>query len=144
MLDEASSFLTTFNTEIGRFRYTVMPFGITVASNVFQCQYGWEYDSWQEGEAQRPWHSIDHPTRNTKRVQCKTQFWQATVQENRSGHSLAKHIQQMVTSFPRVKCLQLSKCQHQPEKQVQSFAGMVNYLLKWEILSKIVRAWRAH
>ena len=24
-LDEASSFLTTFNTEIGRFRYTVMP-----------------------------------------------------------------------------------------------------------------------
>ena len=29
-LDQASSFLTTFNTEIGRFRYTVMPFGITV------------------------------------------------------------------------------------------------------------------
>ena len=26
-LDEASSFLTTFNTKIGRFRYTVMPFG---------------------------------------------------------------------------------------------------------------------
>ena len=25
-LDEGSSFLTTFNTELGRFRYTVMPF----------------------------------------------------------------------------------------------------------------------
>ena len=25
-LDEASSFLTTFNTELGRFQYTVMPF----------------------------------------------------------------------------------------------------------------------
>ena len=37
-LDEASSFLTTFNTEIGRFRYTVMPFGITVAGDVFQCK----------------------------------------------------------------------------------------------------------
>ena len=37
-LDQASSFLTTFNTEIGRFRYTVMPFGITVASDVFQRQ----------------------------------------------------------------------------------------------------------
>ena len=37
-LDEASSFLTTFNTEIGRFRYTVMLFGITVARNVFQSQ----------------------------------------------------------------------------------------------------------
>ena len=36
-LDEASSFLTTFNTEVGRFRYTVMPFGATVAGNVFQC-----------------------------------------------------------------------------------------------------------
>ena len=30
-LDEASSFLTTFNTELRRFRYTVMPFGVTVA-----------------------------------------------------------------------------------------------------------------
>ena len=30
-LDEASSFLTTFNTEIGRFRSTVMQFGATVA-----------------------------------------------------------------------------------------------------------------
>ena len=37
-LDEASSFLTTFNTEIGRFRYTVMSFGATVVRNVFQCQ----------------------------------------------------------------------------------------------------------
>ena len=37
-LDEALSFLTTFNTEIGRFRYTVMPFGITVAGDVFQCK----------------------------------------------------------------------------------------------------------
>ena len=34
--DEASSYLTTFNTEIGRYRYTVMPFGITVARDVFQ------------------------------------------------------------------------------------------------------------
>ena len=37
-LDQASSFLTNFNTEIRRFRYTVMPFGITVASDVFQRQ----------------------------------------------------------------------------------------------------------
>ena len=37
-LDEASSFLTTFNTDLGRFRYTVMPFGATVAGDVFQCK----------------------------------------------------------------------------------------------------------
>ena len=35
-LDDASSLLTTFNTEIWRFQHTVMPFGITVAGEVFQ------------------------------------------------------------------------------------------------------------
>ena len=34
-LDEASSFLTTFSTEFGRFCYTVMPFGITIAGDIF-------------------------------------------------------------------------------------------------------------
>ena len=37
-LDESSSFLTTFNAELGRFRYTAMPFGATVAGDVFQCK----------------------------------------------------------------------------------------------------------
>ena len=36
MLDEASSYLTTFNTELGRYRFTVMPFGISVAGDVLQ------------------------------------------------------------------------------------------------------------
>ena len=35
-LDEESSCLTTFNTKIGQFRFTVMPFRATVASDVFQ------------------------------------------------------------------------------------------------------------
>ena len=35
-LDDESSFLTTFNTEIGQFRFTVMPFRATVASDIFQ------------------------------------------------------------------------------------------------------------
>ena len=37
-LDETSPFLTTFNTEIGRFRYTVLPIGATFAGDVFQCK----------------------------------------------------------------------------------------------------------
>ena len=37
-LDEASSYLTTFNTEIGRYRFAVMPFDISVAGDVFQCK----------------------------------------------------------------------------------------------------------
>ena len=36
MLDESSSYLTAFNTELGRYRFTVMPFGISVAGDVFQ------------------------------------------------------------------------------------------------------------
>ena len=35
-LDEASSFLTSFNTELGRFQQTVKPFGAAVAGNLFQ------------------------------------------------------------------------------------------------------------
>ena len=35
-LDEGSFFLTTFNTDLGRFRYTVLPFRATVAGDVFQ------------------------------------------------------------------------------------------------------------
>ena len=37
-LDEASSYLTTFNTKIGRYRFAVMPFGITVAGDVFESK----------------------------------------------------------------------------------------------------------
>ena len=36
--DEVSSFLTTFNTELGRFHYTVMLSGATVAGDAFQCK----------------------------------------------------------------------------------------------------------
>ena len=35
-LDEQSSYMTTFNTEFGRYRYTFMPFGATVAGDVIQ------------------------------------------------------------------------------------------------------------
>ena len=35
-LDETSSFLTTFNTQFGRFQYTIMPFGTTIAGDIFQ------------------------------------------------------------------------------------------------------------
>ena len=35
-LDEASSYLTIFNMEFGRYRYTVMLFGATIVGDVFQ------------------------------------------------------------------------------------------------------------
>ena len=39
-LDEASSYLTTFNIEIGRYRSVVMPFGITVAEVCVSMKIG--------------------------------------------------------------------------------------------------------
>ena len=38
LLDDESSYLTTFNTEIGHFQFTRMPFRATVAGNIFQCK----------------------------------------------------------------------------------------------------------
>ena len=35
-LDEASSYLTTFDTPFGRFRFTRLPFGLVVSQDVFQ------------------------------------------------------------------------------------------------------------
>ena len=35
-LAETSSYLTTINTEFGKYHYTVMPFGATIAGDVFQ------------------------------------------------------------------------------------------------------------
>ena len=35
-LDEASSYLTTFNTPFGRYRFTRLPFGLVVSQDVFQ------------------------------------------------------------------------------------------------------------
>ena len=35
-LDKASPYLTTFNTEFGRYQYTVIPFGTTIPGDVFQ------------------------------------------------------------------------------------------------------------
>ena len=34
-LDEVSSYLTTFNTPFGRYRFTVVPFGVVFAQEVF-------------------------------------------------------------------------------------------------------------
>ena len=37
-LGEAYSFLTTFNSDLQKNRFTVMPFGTTIDGNVFQCK----------------------------------------------------------------------------------------------------------
>ena len=144
-LDEASSYLTTFNTEYGRYRYTVMPFGATVTGDVFQRKldqcFGHllnviviAYVIMRVGK--QPNHK-DHDTALTKLLntarECnvhlnydKLQYKQMevdffgkmyTVHGWKPSQSKVKAIQEM----PPPQC----------KKQVQSLIGMVNYLSKF-------------
>ena len=47
-IDGASSFLTMFNTELGRFWYTVIPFQATVAGDIFQRNLMSPLASWSK------------------------------------------------------------------------------------------------
>ena len=144
-LDEASSYLTTFNTEFGRYWYTVMPFSATVAGNVFQRKLDQCFGHLQNiivnaddimVVGKQPNHK-DHDLAltmllNTAR-QCnvhlnyyKLQYKQKevdffgetyTVDGQNPSQSKIKAIQEM----PSAQC----------KKEMQSFIGMNNYLSKF-------------
>ena len=42
-LDEESSFLTTFNTPFGRYKFLRLPFGLKVSQDIFQCLMDYAY-----------------------------------------------------------------------------------------------------
>ena len=144
-LDEVSSYLTTFNTEFGRYRYTVMPFGATIAHNVFQRKLDQCFGHLQNViviaddiivVGKQPNHK-DHDLALTKLLntarECnvclnydKLQYKQKevdffgetyTVDGQKPAQSKVKAIQEM----PPPQC----------KKQVQSFIGMINYLSKF-------------
>ena len=97
-LDDQSSYMTTLNTEFGRYRYTVMPFGATVAGDVFQCKldecFGHIPNVIMIADdimivGKQPNHK-DHDQALTtlletaRALQCQTQLWKITGQANRS------------------------------------------------------------
>ena len=152
-LDEASSFLTTFNTEIGRFRYTVMPFRITVAGDVFQRKldqcFGKIYqvifiadDIMIVGKQQS--HK-DHDIAMTNLLETarkcniklnseKLQYKNTEVDffgETYTTYDCkpAQNKVSAIVNLPAPTC----------KKQIQSFIGMVNYLSKFSArLSELV------
>ena len=143
-LDEVSSYLTTFNTEFGRYRYIVMPFGTTVAGDVFQRKLDQCFGHLQNViviaddimvVGKQPNHK-DHNLALTKLLntarECnvclnynKLQYKQKevdfgetyTVDGQKPAQSKIKAIQEM----PPPQC----------KKQVQSFIDMINYLSKF-------------
>ena len=151
-LDEASSYLTTFNTEFGRYQYTVMPFGTTIAGDVFQRKLDQCFGHLQNiiviaddimvvgKQPNHKYHDLALTTLLNTTRKCnvclnyeKLQYKQReveffgemyTLDGQKPAQSKIKAIQEM----PPPQC----------KKQVQSFIGMVNYLSKFSArLSKL-------
>ena len=144
-LDEASSYFTTFNMEFGRYRYTVMPFGTTIAGDIFQRKldqcFGHLHnviviadDIMVVGKQQ---NHKDHDLAlitlldtarkcnvhlNYEKLQYKqkeVKFFRETYTLN--GYKPAQSKIKAIQEMPAPQC----------KKQVQSFIGMVNYLSKF-------------
>ena len=146
-LDEASPFLTTFNTEIGRFRYTVMPFGGTVTGDVFQCKLDECFGMIKQviviaegimivGKQQNHRdHDVVLATSLDTARKCnvrlnfdKLQYKKTEVDffgetYTTSGCKPAQSKVSAISGMPAPTC----------RKQVQSFIGMVNYLSKFSV-----------
>ena len=144
-LDEQSSYMTTFNTEFGRYRYIVMPFGTTVAGDVFQHKLDECFghipnviviadDIVVVGK--QPNHK-DHDQALTTLLEtarkCNIRFNYEKLQYKQTevelfgetytvnGCKPAKGKVQAIAKMPTLSC----------KKEVQSFIGMINYLSKF-------------
>ena len=127
--------MTTFNTELGRFHYTVMPFGATGACDVFQCKLNECFGKIEEVIISNS-HS-DHDQAFTTLLQTvqkcnvklnyvKLQYKQDEVEffgetYTTCGHEQSKDKVSAITAMPSPT----------NKKQVQSFIGMINYLSKF-------------
>ena len=144
-LDEESSYLTTFGTEYGRFRFTIMPFGITIAGDVFQRKLDTIFGNLSQVACitddiiivgYKADHS-DHDTAFTSLLQTarennvklnfeKLQYKQTQVDffgetYTTDGRKPSSDKVQAITNMP----------QPANKKELQSFIGMVNYLTKF-------------
>ena len=146
-LDEASSFLTTFNTELGRFRYTVMPFGVTVAGDVFQCKLDQCFghiknviviaDDIMIAGKKHNYSSHDQALAillDTVRS-CNMQFNYEKLQYKKDGVDFFGETYTTSGQTPAqskvsaITAMQAPTC----KKQVQSFIGMINYISKFSM-----------
>ena len=144
-LDDESSFLTTFNTEIGQFRFTVMPFGATVAGDVFQRKLdfiflnlenvmivaddimviGYQEDEWNHDKAFTQLlvtAKINNIKLNFDKIQYKqkeVEFFGKTY--TTQGHKPSDTKIKVITEMPKSTTL----------KDLQTFLGMVQYLGKF-------------
>ena len=144
-LDEESSYLMTFGTKYGRFRFTIMPFGINVAGDVFQRKLNTIFGNLSQVACiaddiiivgYKADHS-DHDTAFTRLLQTarennvklnfeKLQYKQTQVDffgetYTTDGRKPSSDKVKAITNMP----------QQANKKELQSFIGMVNYLGKF-------------
>ena len=155
VLDLASSLLTTFNTPWGKFRWLRLPFGLKIASDVFQEQldrvlrllegvHGIADDILTHGETEAQ-HSgrlltllktarMNNLSLNPDKIQFKStdcKFF---------GHRLAP--EGLKPDPEKIKAI-LSMQPPQSIQQLQSFNGMVNYLKRFSpVLSELAEPLR--
>ena len=116
-------FLQLFNTELGRFRYTVMPFGATVAGDVFQCKLDQCFGHLKNVTVivddlmivcKKPSHSNHDqalPTILETARKCNTRLNYDKLQYKRKEVDfLVKHTLQVVTSQIKTKAQPLPRC----------------------------------
>ena len=140
-LDEASSFPTTFN--FGRFLYTVMPFGITMAGDIFQWKLDQCFSHLKNviviaddimivGKNHKEHNLVLTTLLETARKcnvwlnydklqyrKTKVDFFRETYMID--GHKPAQTKVSAITTMPEPSC----------KKEVQSFIGLINYLSKF-------------
>ena len=153
-LDEASSYLTTFNTEFGRYQYTGMLFGTTVMGNVFQRKLDQCFGHLQNviviaddimvigKQLNHKDHDLALTTLLNTTRKCnvhlnyeKLQYKQKEVKFFGETYTLDGH----KPAQSKIKAIQEMSAP-QCKKQVQSFIGMVNYLSKFSArLSEPIR-----
>ena len=156
-LDESSFFLTTFNTEFGCSRYTVMPFGTTVAGDVFQHKLDQCFGHipnviviadgimvvgrmQNHRDHDQALKTLLHTARtcNVRFNYDKLQYKKTEVEFFREtctvdGCKPAQSKVKAIVDMPPPDC----------KKQVQSFIGMVNYLSKFSAsLSELAEPFR--
>ena len=151
-LDESLSFLIILNTKLGRFWYTVMPFGITMAGDILQ----WKLDQCFSHLKNITFiaddimvvgkNHIDHDLALTALLEAarKCNIWlnYDKLQYKKTevdffgetymidGCKPAQTKVSAITSMPEPRC----------KKEVQSFIGMINYLSKFSArLSEPIR-----
>ena len=154
-LDESSSFLITFNTELGTFRYTMIPFGATVAGDIFQYKLEQCFGHLRNViviadnimiVGKKPCHS-NHDQALTTLLEtarkCNVQLNYDRLQyKKQEVNFIWWNIHYKWSQARQNKVTTITKMSAPTNKmQVQSPIGMINYLLKFSArLSEIAKA----